>query len=752
MSKKMIERDKHISVGTRPERMDAKDKVTGHALYGTDISLPGLLHGRVLRSPHAHARIVSIDTSKAEALPGVFAVVIANDLPEADDRTEKAGESTINYKFLRDNNLASDKVLYVGHAVAALAAKSPDVAQTALESIEVEYEILEPVLDVRHAMSDQTQVLHEQIRTDGPDGSGDTPSNIAQHIRHVKGDLNKGFSDADVIVEREFTTVPVHQSYLESHAATAVWGMDGTLTIYSSTQGAFLARNQVSELLQYPMAKIKVIPTEVGGAFGGKNPTYVEAPAALLARKTGRPVRVVMSREEVILGTGPGSGTAIKVKVGATKLGKITAVQAELCYEAGAYPGSPVHPGAMAMFAAYDIPNGQIDGYDVLVNKPRVAAYRAPGAPQSAFACEQIIDEVAQNLGMDGVEFRMKNAASEGTVRLDGSLHKSIAIKEILGVIEDHPHYNEPIEGPNQGRGVAIGFWDNWGARSSVEINVNSDGTVNLISGSVDLTGSRTTVAMQAADVLEIPFDNVKSSMVDTDSISYTDTSAGSRTTMATGLAAVEAARDVLAKLKVEVADMWNVSLDSVIYSQGVFGTTESNSESITFADLAAKLSGQINGHGNVNVENWAGAGGGTIVDVEVDPETGQVKVLRCTAIQNAGKAIHPGHVEGQMQGGVVQGIGWALYEGYQYDELGHVLNANLLDYKLPTSLDVPSVEAVIIEKPFPSNPYGARGVGETPIISPAPAIANAIQQALGKRIDQLPMTPTRLLEKIGVI
>lgn len=751
MSSEMIPKEKHVAVGTRPARLDGKSKVTGQALYGTDISLPGLLHGRMLRSPHAHARIRSIDTSKAEALAGVFAVVTANDLPEAEDRTEKAGESTINYKFLRDNNLASDKALYVGHAIAGVAASTPHIAEAALDLIEVDYEVLPAVIDVRQAMTAEAEVLHQQIKTTSPDGDSDTASNIANHFRHVTGDLEQGFADADIVIEREFKTAPVHQSYLEPHAATATWGADGMLTVYSSTQGIFLARQQVSELMHYPMSKIKVIPTEVGGGFGGKNPTYVETPAALLSRKTGRPVRVVMSRKEVILGTGPSSGTAIKIKMGATKDGKITAAQAELCYEAGAYPGSPVNPGAMAVFAAYDIPNGQIDGYDVVVNKPRVAAYRAPGATQSTFASEQVVDQLAEELGIDSIEFRMKNVAHEGTERLDGATHKSIAAEEIMGMVEDHPHYNEPLTGPNQGRGVAMGFWGNWGGRSSVAINVNTDGTVSLITGSVDLTGSRTSLAMQAADVLEIPLDNIQSAMVDSDSISYTDTTGGSRTTMATGWASVEAAKDVITKMKAEAATVLDVSSDTISYEKGSFSSSKSD-EKLSFAELAGKLSEPLTGQGNISVENWAGAFGAHIVDVEVDPETGQIKILRYTAVQNAGKVIHPGHVEGQMQGGAVQGIGWALYEGYEYDQEGQVLNSNLLDYKLPTALDVPPIEAVIIEKPFPGNPYGVRGVGETPIVPPAAAIANAVHQAIGKRIDELPMTPTRVLKAMGVI
>lgn len=751
MATNYIPKDKQREVGTRPARFDGKSKVTGQALYATDINLPGMLHGRILRSPHAHAWIRAIDTSKAEALPGVFAIVTANDLPEAEDRSEKLGESTINFKFLRDNNLASDKALYVGHAIAAVAASTPHIAEEALGLIEVDYDVLPAVVDVRQAMTAEAEVLHQQIKTTSPDGDSDTPSNVANHFRHLKGDPEKGFAEADVIIEREFHTVSVHQGYLEPHAATATWGADGILTVYASTQGTFAAREQIATLLQYPMSKIKVIPTEVGGAFGGKNPTYVETPAALLSRKTSRPVRIVMSRQEVLLGTGPGPGVYIKAKVGATKDGKITAAQAELCYEAGAYPGSAVDPGAMAMFAGYDIPNGQLDGYDVLVNKPRSAAYRAPGAPQSTYASEQVIDELAEELGIDTIEFRMMNVAHEGTHRLDGPNHKSIAIEEMLGVMADHNHYNAPL-GPNQGRGVALGFWGNWGANSAAAINVNSDGTVSLITGSVDLTGVRTSLAMQAADILEIPLESFQSSMVDTDSISYTDTAGGSRTTMATGIAAIEAARDVLAQMKTEASKALDVSLDSINYEKGVFSSSEKAGEKLTFTDLAGKLSGPLTGTGNVNVENWGGAFGVHIADVEVDPDTGLVKILRYTAIQNAGKAIHPGHVEGQIQGGAVQGIGWALYEGYEYDENGQLLNDNLLDYKLPTALDLPPIEAIIYEKPFPENPYGVRGVGETPIVPPAAAIANAVHQAIGKRINTLPITPARILEATGVI
>lgn len=742
-------------IGTRPPRYDAMDKVTGRAIYGTDVTLPGLLYGKVLRSPHAHARIRAIDTSRAEAYPGVYAVVTAADLPEAEDRVAQAGESAVNFKYLSDNNLASDKVLYVGHAVAAVAANSPHIAEQALKLIEVDYEVLPPVLDVREAMKETAPLLHETLRTRSLAGTSDSPSNIAQYFQHVKGDLEKGFAEADVVVEREFRMATVHQGYMEPHAATALWGADGRLTVYTTTQGAFLVREQLAELLQYPMAQIRVIPTEMGGGFGGKGWSYVDIAAALLSRKTGRPVKIVMSRSEVFRASGPTSGAAIKVKVGATRAGRITAAQAELCYEAGAYPGSPVGAGAGSIFAGYDVPNGQIDGYDVVVNKPKTGAYRAPGATQAAFAGEQVMDEVAEQIGMDPLQFRLLNSAKNGMRRIDGSVHHDIACYEVLQATGEHDHYHAPLEGANRGRGVSLGFWGNWGGQSSSTISVNADGTVSVVTGSVDITGTRTSLAMQAAEVLGLDLAQIKSTTADTDSISYTDVTGGSRTTLATGIAVIEAAKDVIAQMRERAALLWEVPVETVSFEDGIFTTSQDASKRLTFSEVAAQQSetgGPINGRGNVNVREWAGAFGAHIVDVEVDPETGQVTILRYTVVQNVGKAINPTQVEGQLQGGAVQGIGWALYEGYAYNEAGQMLNPNLLDYKLPTALDLPAIETELVEVPFPGHPYGARGVGETPIVPPPGAIANAIYRATGKRMYQLPMTPAYILEQLGVI
>ena len=742
-------------IGTRPPRYDAADKATGRAQFGADVNLPGLLHGKILRSPHAHARIRSIDTSRAEALPGVYAVVTADDLGEAQDRTTRLGEGSVNFKYLCDNTLASDKVLYVGHAVASVAARTPHIAEQALALSDVDYEVLLPVVDVLEAAKEGAPLLHEHIHTHSLAGISDRPSNVASHFQHLKGDPEKGFAKADIIVERTFRTATVHQGYIEPHAATAFWSANGHLTLHTTTQGAFAVRDQTAELLHHPMSKIRVVPTEVGGAFGGKNTAYVAVPAAMLARKAGRPVKIVMTRAEVLLATGPSSGTVIEVKMGATRDGQITAAQASLWYEAGAYPGSPVGSGAGVIFAPYDIPHGQIDGYDVLVNRPKMQPYRAPGATPASFAGEAVIDELAEQIGMDPLAFRRKNCAREGTRRITGSVHTYIGGPEVLQAAQEHPHYRAPLPGPNCGRGVAFAYWGNWGAQSSSTISVNGDGTVSLLTGSVDITGTRTSLAMQAAEVLGLTLDQIEPSTGDTGSTGFTEVSAGSRTTMATGIAVVKAARDVIAQMSERAATLWSVPVETVAFDRDRFTTSADATASMTFDELAAQLpgtGGPITGVGNVNVTEWGGASGAHIADVHVDPETGQVTVLRYTAIQDVGTAIHPAQVEGQMQGGTVQGIGWALYEGYQYGDHGEMLNPSLLDYKQPTALDVPSIDTVIIQVPYPKHPFGVRGVGETPIMPPPGALANAIYRSVGRRMDQLPMTPAHILSKTGVI
>ncbi len=737
-------------IGTRPVRHDGADKVTGRAIYGGDFQMAGMLHGFILRSPYAHARIKRIDTSKAEMFPGVKAVITTQDFPEVDgNKMIDLGEGNTSLAWARGNVLAGDKVLYRGHAVAAVAAVNAHVAEEAAGLIEVEYEELPCVLNAPDAMKQDAPLLHADLKMKELGEATGKVSNIAEHFRHVMGDIEAGFAAADVVIEREFNTATVHQGYIEPHNATALWNNDGRISIWCSTQGSFVVRDTTAAILDIPVSQVKVTPMEIGGGFGGKIPIYMEPVAALLSKKTGRPVKILMPRQAVFEATGPTPGSYMKVKIGAKIDGTITAAQAYLAFEAGAYPGAMVGPAGMTVFAAYELANVMIDGYDVVVNKPSTAAYRAPGAPNAAFATESVIDEIALKLGMDPIDLRLKNAAKEGTRRADGPKFRRIGCVEVLEAMKNSAHYKSALEGPNRGRGVAIGFWFNIGLPSSCTLNVTADGTVNLIEGSTDIGGTRTSIAMQAAEVLGLRAEDVHPTVVDTDSIGFTAVTGGSRTTFATGWAAYEAAQDVVRQMKERAAKIWAVSADTVEEAGGVY---KSNGHSMGFKELAARIGetgGPIVGRGAVNPRGVGGSFAGAIVDVEIDPETGKTTILRFTSVQDAGKAIHPAYVEGQMQGGSVQGIGWALNEEYFMNGDGRMMNSSFLDYRMPTALDLPMIETIIVEVPNPGHPFGVRGVGEANIVPPQAAVANAIAHAIGTRLTRLPMNPPAVMEAI---
>ncbi|MGH2633936.1 MAG: xanthine dehydrogenase family protein molybdopterin-binding subunit, partial [Tepidiformaceae bacterium] len=682
-------------------------------------------------------------------------VITNRDFPTAADVIADLGEGSANLKFLVDNVLASDKVLYRGHAVAAVCAASPHVAEEALALIKVEYEVLPPVMDVRDAMREDAPLLSERRHTKSIGGkTSEKPSNIAAYNQFKGGDVDAAFAEADAVVEREFTTAMVHQGYIEPQTSTASWNADGTITIWTSTQGSFAVRGLVAEILRHPVSSIRVVPMEIGGGFGGKLPIYLDPVAALLSRKSGRPVKISMSRTDVFEATGPTSGTYIKVKM-AAKGNRITAVQATLAYEAGAYPGSSVGAGAMCMLAPYNVENFQLDTYDVVVNRPKTAAYRAPGAPAAAFAGESVVDELARELKIDPLELRRANASREGTRQVTGVPFPRIGAEEVVDAALDSPHYRSPIEGPNRGRGVASGFWFNGGMQSSVVASVNGDGTVNLIEGSIDIGGTRASLAMQLAETLGITYEAIRPTVVDTDSVGHNDVTGGSRTTFATGMAVFEAGMDIRRQMTTRAAKLWSCAEEDVVYEEGGLRCLKDSTKELTFAEMAkqsARTGGPIVGKASLVARGAGGAFATHIVDVEVDPDTGKVEILRYTAVQDVGTAIHPAYVEGQIQGGVVQGIGWALNEEYFYDESGRMVNSSFLDYRMPTSLDVPNIDAVIIEVPNPGHPYGVRGVGEVPIVPPLAAIANAIHDATGHRFTSLPMSPRKVLEALDGI
>ena len=533
----------------------------------------------------------------------------------------------------------------------------------------------------------------------------------------------------------------------------AVWSADGRVTVWTCTQGSFPVRSSTAAIMGLPESSVKVIPTEIGGGFGAKGTIYLEPVAAVLSKKCGRPVKMVMTRKEVFEGTGPTSATHLRCKMGATKAGKITAAQLYMAYEAGAYPGSPVGGGAMAATGPYNIENVQVDGYDIVCNKQKVQAYRAPGQPQGCFAVEPVIDELAEKLGIDPMEFRLMNVSKEGDRMPTGVPHAVIGTREMEEEMKAHDQYNTPLNGPNQGRGVAVGFRWQGGQASSATIAVNSNGTINLITGSVDIGGTRTAVAMQAAEVLGIRAEDVSPTVVDTDAIGWTGSTGGSRIAFDTGLAAMSAAEDVKRQMSARAALIWEVQEEDVEYQDGTFICAKNPADRLTFKELAGRL---MRTGGPITCSAVSSTGGvgpiiaGNIIDVEVDPETGKVEILRCTAFMDAGKAVHPSYVEGQMQGGTVQGIGWALNEEYFYAEDGTMSNSSFLDYRMPTSLDLPMIDTVITEVPNPRHPYGLRGVGEAPIIPPLAALANAIYDAVGVRMTKLPMTPGAILEALN--
>ncbi len=743
-------------IGTRPVRHDGVDKVTGRAVYGGDTRLNGLLFGKVLRSPHVHARIVSIDTSKARAVPGVHAIVTNADLPTAEDREVNLGEGGGNLKYMSDNVLASDLVLYKGHAIAAVAAINVHVAEAACALIEVEYEVLPAVHEIKAAIAEGAPLVHPSLTTKSLGKDTGVHSNITNHARLQIGDPDAAFARADVIAEGEFTTTMVHQGYIEPTNATAMWYADGKVTIWTSTQGSFAARDSTAQILGLPVSRVKAVPQEIGGGFGGKINVYLEPVAALLSRASGRPVKLIMTRAEVFQATGPAPGSYSKVKFGATKDGRLVAASAEIYMESGAYPGSDTGAAMRCLYSPYKIDDMRVDGYDVLTNRPKTAPYRAPGAPQAAFASEQVIDDLARKLGMDPVEFRLLNAAHEGTRLVNGPLHKKVGGIEVLEQTKAHAHYQSdlgtPSPGTKRGRGVAIGYWFNIGLPSSVAISVNADGSVTLVEGSTDIGGSRASIAMQAAEILGVRAEDVRPSVVDTDSIGYTGVTGGSRTTYATGLAAIEAARHVIAQMTARVAKVWSVSPDEVSHDHGAF---RAGTRSMSFKDAAGHLDetgGPITGTASLDPQGHGGAFATVTCDVEIDVETGKTQVLKWTIVQDAGKAIHPSYVEGQFQGASAQGIGWALSEEYFMNSKGEMTNTSLLDYRLPTAFDVPMINTVIVEVPNPGHPFGVRGVGEASIVPPMAAVANAIRDAIGVRMHALPMNPGAILHALGTI
>ncbi len=730
-------------IGTTPVRPDGVDKVTGRAQYGADFYLPGMLVGKMLRSPHAHARIKSIDVSAAKALPGVKAVVTGADFPAT------AKGDTLD---VQEHCLANGVALYDGHAVAAVAAVDANVAKQALKLIKVDYEILPHVTNIEDAIKPDAPIVQAGRRgRHVPEGYSD---NCTGWCEFGHGDLEAGFAKADKIITRTFKTSSTHQGYIEPNACLANMGADGRADMWCCTQGHFQVRNLCAQIMDMDQSALRVTASEIGGGFGGKTTVFIEPVALLLSQKAGLPVKLVMTRDEVFKASGPTVASMTDVRIGMTNDGKITAGDALIRYEGGAWPNSTIFPGAQSAFASYDLEAVRAQGLNTLTNRPLQAAYRAPGAPQSTYAVEAVVDELCEVLGLDPIDVRLKNAAQKGTKSSYGPTYDDIGLIQLLEAAKAHPHYSAPL-GPNQGRGISNGFWFNFGGETSVSLALNFDGTITLVEGNPDIGGSRAAMSMMAAEELGIAYEKVRTIVADTASLGHNEVTHGSRVTFAVGLATIKAARAAKAEMCRRAAKIWGIDADAVVWEDGFAkpaGANAGEHDPMPIEKIAAdspRTGGPIVGHHEVTADGAGVSFGVHICDIEVDPETGFTKVLRYTVLQDAGKAIHPDYVEGQMQGGAVQGIGWALNEEYIYGEDGRLQNAGFLDYRIPVASDLPKIDTVILEIPNPGHPYGVRGVGETGIVPPLAAISNAMSRTIGVRMAELPMSPPRVLKAI---
>ena len=736
-------------IGQRTLRPDGIEKVTGSAQYAADYAMPGMVYGKVVRSPHAHALIKSIDTSEAEKLKGVLAVVTGDDLPLLPlDEPLPSGPNDI--RWISRGCLAREKVLYNGHPVAAVAATSASIAAAAVKLVKVDYDVLPHVIDVDEAMAPDAPILHDWIDTDGVDG----PTNISNIMTVKAGDVEKGFAEADLIVERDFKSAAVHQGYIEPQACVVSYKPDAQSVIWSSSQGQFMVRSMTAKIAGLATGDIKAIPAEIGGGFGGKTIIYLEPVAMALSKKCGRPVKMQNSREEVFQSTGPAAGMSASLKVGVTKDGRLTAVSGAYNFQAGCYPGSPVGRACHFSFSCYDIPNADLKGLDVVSNRPNVTAYRAPGAPQGNYVFEAILDEIAEELGMDPWELRLKNALDADKPTIYGAKIGDAGIQECIDSVRNHPNAKAEL-GPNQGRGVAIGYWGNAGGESSAQLNINEDGSALVITGHPDIGGSRASMVNIVAEKLGIDYRNVSAQIGDTNNVGISAVTGGSRVTFASGIVVNEATDQVIETLKGRAASIWGIDVEAVEWSDGAAHPAGQNAgefDPLTLQELAAKAlstGGPIMATVSKNTGGHMGVVGAHMVDVEVDRETGHVKILRYTASQDVGRAIHPAYVEGQIQGGVAQGVGWALNEEFIYDKNGRLDNAGFLDYRIPVASDLPTIDAVMVEIPNPAHPYGVKGVGEIPLVPPLAAIASAIANATGKRLYELPMSPPKVLKAL---
>ncbi|HEY7436411.1 MAG TPA: xanthine dehydrogenase family protein molybdopterin-binding subunit [Methylomirabilota bacterium] len=748
-------------VGVSIPRPDGPEKVTGRVQYVADIQPKGLLHAKLLRSPHAHAKIVSIDTSAARALPGVRAVITAKDIPHLKKKAPTRAHAV----------LAIDRAVFMGQPVAAVAADELAIAEEALDLIKVEYQVLPASIDPLKSMqpgappvadagteADTSEALAHSAVAIAKSEAPAKAVNISQQARLTRGDPAKGFAESDHVLEKTYRVPMVHQGYLEAHAVLAEWDRNGLLTLWASTQGSFNTRSEVADVLGIPENRIRVIPVECGGGFGGKIRALCEPITAVLAQVTRRPVRYVMTRREELEAGMPAPQVIIKLKTGVKRDGTLMALDAETVIDSGAFSGAVLAVSAVFLGSMYKWPSFDIRGFEVLTHKPSVAAYRAPVAPQTIFAIESHMEQIARDLDLDSVEFRMRHLIQEGDPMVNGQPWQSNGAKQVLARIAEHPHWKSRTQwvaagqnGKRRGVGLALGGWLGGLQPTGATVRLNPDGSLAVLTGQVDIAGTNISLAQIAASAYGVDTDLVRITTGDTDVAPMTGLSAGSKTIYTVGAAVLQAAEDARRQTFEIAAKELEASIHDLELVDGKVTVRGMPDKGITLAAIGKKgnlymsKTPPVLGKANPAFTQQAPGFAAQLARLEVDPDTGEVTLQDFVIVQDVGKAINPLGVEGQMQGGAVQSLGMALTEGLMFDDSGRLTNPSLLDYRKLTAADLPNLETIILEVPAPAGPFGARGVGEPPIIPAPAAIANAIQDATGARLTELPMSPERI-------
>ncbi len=747
------------TIGRPTPLVDGRAKVMGATRYTPDLQLPGMLHGRFVTSIYAHADLRGIDVAPALAVPGVAAVLTAKDMPDISPSSRN--------RLL----LARGRVIFAGQPIALVLATSEAVAEDGVQQVVVDYAPRPAVVTIDDALAENAPLVWPggvpsgagETGAHGADIGGDAKSkrkasNVAGQKTFSRGDVAAGFAEAEVVVEGTFTTPMVHQSAIETQSVVAEPNpLTGGVTLWASTQSPFDVRKEVANVLGIPESDVRVIGMAVGGAFGGKNGLY-EPLVAAAARAVGRPVRLVLTRVEEMLAANPAPPVRIHLRLGARRDGTLTALSGNVHLDNGCYPFDLAGFLAFMLASFYRVPNFSVYSTDVLTFKVSAGAYRAPGAPSVIFALDSLMDEVADRLNIDPIELRLLNAARPGDPMADGDPWPSMGMREVLEALRDHPVWKgrEESRARGHGVGVSVGGWPGGTEPAAAACTLNRDGILQVHVGSVDLNGTATGFTLMAAEALGVAPDQVRVVFSDTDSAPYSGASAGSKVTYTTGAAVVQAAREAKQQVLSIAAEELEVAVEDLEIVNGAVRVRGLPSKAIKLGDIANKamrFSGRyppVFAQGRIAQTATAPAFSAQLAEVEVDRETGEVRLHRLVVVQDVGRAINPLTIRGQMMGGATQGIGWALYEEMEYDSQGQLLTGSWMDYAVPNIIQTPAVfETAIVEMPSENGPFGARGVGEVPVVPTAAAIANAIADATGIRLRNLPMTAPRVLSAL---